>query len=477
PVDAASTDIDAAHERLRELLAPSVKSEKPGAIAQQEQIDQAHALLQSMTERTRFDRANKSKSSDAYFTTRLTPSKRVAEKLTEAQVVYLLVDIIPKVKSGETPTRRDAGLNLTLVLDHSNSMNGVRLNKVKVAATEIIEQLGNNDVLSVVTFNDRAEVVIPATLVQEKKKMISRTRMMRAMGGTELFQGLKAGIAENRKNASPDRVNHVIVLTDGHTFGDHDKCLSLSRQVSQEGISISTLGLGAEWNDEFLDEIASMTGGSSGFIKSANAVVSFLNSQVQSLSNIYTERVQLTIAPAADIDIEMAFKLAPSPQPLPAEDNIINLGGMQFERPISVLLQLQIPANAKVGAKPLVRTVVNGNVMVNNRIHTEVRDIAIEISEDPTYEDPPNRILDALGKLTLYRMQERANEAIEAGNVRQATTRLQNLATRLLETGHEELAQEAFQEVKRLEQTHSLSEEGRKNLKYQTRLLIAEDES
>ncbi|MEM6530493.1 MAG: VWA domain-containing protein, partial [Chloroflexota bacterium] len=440
------------------------------------QIEEAHRLLQSMSRRGEFDRLNKSKGTDAYFTTRLTPSKRVAEKLGEAQVVYLLVDIIPKVHSGETPTRRDAGLNLTLVLDHSNSMNGVRLNKVKVAATEIIEQLGPNDILSVVTFNDRAEVVIPATPVKEKNVLMSRTRMMRAMGGTELYQGLKAGIAENRKNVRPDRVNHVIVLTDGNTYGDQDKCLALARQVSNEGISISTLGLGSEWNDDFLDEIASSTGGSSGFIKSANAVVSFLNSQVQSLSNIYTERVQLSVAPAADIDVEMAFKLAPSPQPLPAEDNVIHLGGMQFDRPISVLLQLQIPANPKIGAKPLVRTVVSGNVMVNSRIHTEVRDIAIEIADSPAYEDPPNRILDALGKLTLYRMQERANEAIEQGNVRQATTRLQNLATRLLESGHDELAEEAFQEVKRLEQTHSLSEAGRKNLKYQTRLLIAGDE-
>ena len=448
--EATPPEVQAAYTRMKALMEPSAKREKAGAIAQLEQIEEAFQILGDPSKRSSYDRVIKTKATDAYFTLRLTPSKRIAEKLAEPQVVYMLLELIPKVRTGETPTRRDAGLNLTLVLDHSNSMNGVRLNKVKVAATEIIEQLEPKDVLSVVTFNDRAEVVIPATSVEDHSALVSRTRMMRAMGGTELYQGLKTGIQENRKNVSADRVNHVIVLTDGHTYGDQDKCLSLARQASEEGISISTLGLGSEWNDNFLDEIASTTGGSSGFIKSANAVVSFLNSQVQSLSNIFTERVQLSIAPAPDIDIEMAFKLTPSPQPLPSDDPMIYLGGMQFERPISVLLQLQLPANLRVGAKPLIRAVASGNVLVNNRIHTETRDIAIEISESPEYEDPPNKILDALGKLTLYRMQERANEAIEQGNIQKATQQLQNLATRLLEGGHEELAQEAFEEVRRL---------------------------
>lgn len=470
--DASPTDITTAYNALKGRLEPAKDAAKPGASAQLEQIEEAYSLLNNQARRRDYDRNQAPKGQDAIFSLRVTPSKRTIERLQEPQVVYLLVEILPGVRSQSVSVKRDAGLNLTLVLDHSNSMNGIRMDRVKVAASEIINQLSENDILSVVSFNDRAEVVIPATPVDNKSALMSRARMMRASGGTEMYQGLSAGVAENRKNRRSDRVNHIILLTDGNTYGDQDKCLKLARKIADEGISVSTLGLGSEWNDEFLDEIASLTGGSSGFIKSASAVVSFLNNQVQSLSNIFAERLQYSIAPEPDIDVEMMFKLAPSPQPLPEDTPTVQLGGMQFERPISTLLQLQIPANSPGNTQRLGRIVVSGNIMVSQRVHTAVSDVTIDVTDDPVYEDPPNKILDALGKLTLYRMQERANKEVENGNIREATQQLQNLATRLIEVGQDELAKEAFEEAKRLEATQALSEEGRKTLKYQTRLLI-----
>ncbi|MFN8380141.1 MAG: VWA domain-containing protein, partial [Anaerolineae bacterium] len=74
--------------------------------------------------------------------------------------------------------------------------------------------------------------------------------------------------------------------------------------------------------------------------------------------------------------------------------------------------------------------------------------------------------------LTLYRMQERAQEALDKGDVRTATRRLENLATRLMEMGELELAAQAQMEAQQVSFTHSLSDVGRKTLKYQTRSLL-----
>lgn len=473
---ATTQDIDKAYESLKALLAPAKQANSPGATVQLEQLDTARSILTEHTLRTEFDERCIDTKKDASFLVRVMPSKRVVERLDEEQVVYALLEIIPRTTQSSKPEKEDAGLNLTLVLDHSNSMTGIRLDRVKVAATEIINNLSDQDIISVVGFNDRAEVVIGATAAKEKKVLAAKTRMMRASGGTEMYQGLLAGVMENRKNLRQDRVNHIILLTDGNTYGDQDKCMELAREIAEEGISVSTLGLGSEWNDKFLDEIASITGGSSGFIRSASAVVSFLNNQVQSLSNMFAERMQVSVAAAPGVEVEMAFKLAPSPQPLPESDGLIQLGGMQHERPISLLLQLQIPAELPDPRQLLARTVVTGTMMSTQCVHTVANELYIDVSDNPAYEDPPNKILDALGKLTLYRMQERANEAIDNGNVREATQRLQNLATRLLEVGQEELANEAFTEAKRMERTHMLSEDVRKTLKYQTRHLISQSD-
>ena len=102
-----------------------------------------------------------------------------------------------------------------------------------------------------------------------------------------------------------------------------------------------------------------------------------------------------------------------------------------------------------------------------------ITDVSVELSPQPAPEDPPLIILDALGKLTLYRMQERANDSVARGNVQEATRQLENLATRLLSAGQEDLANAAMAEAKRVASTNMLSEEGHKALKYGTRLLIA----
>jgi Ca-activated chloride channel family protein len=297
--------------------------------------------------------------------------------------------------------------------------------------------------------------------------------MISALGGTEIFQGLSAGIKQIRRNFSPRMVNHIILLTDGHTFGDQDQCIALAEEAGKEGIGISAMGLGHDWNDEFLDTIASMTGGNSVYINSAAQVVRFLENQVRSLVNAFAERVSLSIAPETNIQLESAFKLSPHPQPLAVEGGHLILGSLQLDRHISVLLQLQMPSDLSEGPQHLARLVVEGDILTNQQSHfVAVEDIQVEISETTSGEYPPAAILDALSKLTLYRLQERANEALEGGDVAEATRRLENLATRLLAMGQEQLAGQALAEARRVAHTSDLSSKGRKTLKYQTRYLL-----
>jgi hypothetical protein len=79
---------------------------------------------------------------------------------------------------------------------------------------------------------------------------------------------------------------------------------------------------------------------------------------------------------------------------------------------------------------------------------------------------PPHRIFQALSQITLYRMQEKARREVVEGKVQEASVRLQRLATQLLSLGEKELAQTAFIEAERIQQTHMLSAEGEKRIKY-----------
>ncbi len=475
--DATADEIKLAYRRVARRLHPDVNS-SPGANIQFQDITVAHDTLIDPERRRLFDEQqarNRARQQNEFlFSLRVTPSKRTVARLSEPQVVYLLAEILPDPRVRTVERKREARVNLTLVLDHSNSMSGTRLDKVKVAAHQIIDQLTDQDILSVIGFNDRAEVIIPATSVHDKAALKARISMMIASGGTEIYQGLLAGTEQNRRFLAPKLVNHIILLTDGITYGDDQACLELAQSAADQGIGISAMGLGQEWNDKFLDELASITGGTSDYIKSSSAVVKFLNDHVRNLSDAFAERMYISIAPDPDIQLESAFKLLPQPQPLPITEGHIPLGSLHKNRTISVLFQVQLPADLKPGFRSLARLMVSGDILDNSfQKYQTLSDVSLEASDDPPIEDPPVAILDALGKLTLYRMQERAQVALDEGNVQEATRRLENLATRLLEMGEPELAEEAMSEARRVSQTRAFSDTGRKSLKYQTRHLLA----
>ena len=194
--------------------------------------------------------------------------------------------------------------------------------------------------------------------------------------------------------------------------------------------SASRMGIGDEWNDVFLDELAARTGGATAFINSPSAVGNFLNERVRTLGSAYGERLQLVVAPDADVKLESLFRMLPDPHPLDLTRQPVPLGTLEANRPASVLIQLQMPPSRKTGFRTVARLDVTGDVLPFGRLGYKVlSDLSVEISESPPVEEPPLAVLDALGKLTLYRMQQKAEASIAKGNIEEGTRQLENRDT------------------------------------------------
>lgn len=477
--NADDVDINRAYERLVQRLHPG-QNASAAAAAQYEHIHEAYNLLSDTRKRREYDRAESQKThQEHYFTLNVIPSKRAIVPLGETQVVYFLADIAPSREAIRNFNERDARLNITLVLDQSNSMNKEhRMEKVKAAAQAIIRDLSDDDFISIVTFNNKATIALKASRADNKPQLSARVSMIQASGGTEIFKGLQAALVENEKNYQPDYVNHIILLTDGHTLNDEDNCLQLAYTMAKRGIGISTMGLGVDWNDQFLDELASSTGGSSMFISSVSKVISFMNDHVRSLANTYAERMKLSVATDPDVSLDMAFKLSPHPQPINLTSDVIPLSSLQAARPITVLLQFQMPANMQLGFRSVARIAALGDILPNGgKSHLSVVDTSIEVNEKPSTEKlhPPTAILDALSKLTLYQLQEKAKAALASGNINEATRKLQYLATRLHEMGESHLASQVLFEADTISKTQQFSKAGSKTIKYGTRGLIDQE--
>lgn len=390
--------------------------------------------------------------------------------MPDPQLIYALIEFHPQADlEFITPP-----LNVCLVLDCSTSMQGSRLDTVKATAIELVRQLRPIDVFSIVHFSDRAEVLVPATTHSDLRMLETRIQLLQASGGTEIYQGLQAGIEEIRRYRSLKHVNHIMLITDGRTYGDEADCLRLADQASTMGISISALGIGSQWNDAFLDQLCSRTGGNSKFVAKIDDIHQFFQEKVSSLNRSFAEHVTYSFDASPGVELTYAFRLHPETSPLEICSPLI-LGTVPRDASHNLLLEFtvkDIPSdtNQITLAKGRVSYDIPGS---NNQINFFQR---LELSR-PTQKDfdadiPAPNLVQAMARLTLYRMQERARQEIEQGQIKEASRRLQNLATHLLAQGQRDLARSVLSEVAHIQQYQSFSEEGDKKIKYGTRSLL-----
>lgn len=393
-------------------------------------------------------------------------------KITEPQLLYVQLEVGSREAAGQMAT---PPLNVCLVLDRSTSMQGEKMDMVKAAAITLIRGLRPQDVFSVVTFSDRAEVLIPASINQEIKKLESRIHLMQPSGATEIFQGLEAGLNEVKRSLDPARVNHIILLTDGHTYGDEHACLKLAVEASHLNIGITGLGIGNEWNDIFLDALASSTGASSAYISKAKDIERILVDKFNALSSIFADDVVVDYKAQEHVHINYAFRLQPEGGAV-ALETPMHLGPISRDAPLKVLFEVVVdPGALDHDDVILMEGSIKVSITANPAPAIPIRvKLSRKVLEKASNEPPPASILSALSRLTLYRMQERARVSAEAGEYSAASRHLQNLATHLLSKGESSLAKTALMEAENLERMHTWSDGGNKELKYSTRALLLE---
>jgi len=162
------------------------------------------------------------------------------------QAVYALVDI----KAGGKKAFGAMPANFGLVLDRSGSMDGEKMNNLKEAVGYVVDHLGDGDLVSVTIFDDQVETLIPNQPAKNREAIKAALAKVIPRGGTQISDGLRAGLAEVKKGHSPERVNRVLLLTDGQTWDDEDACLRLAEEAGKQGVAITSIGIGEECKGE-----------------------------------------------------------------------------------------------------------------------------------------------------------------------------------------------------------------------------------
>ena len=140
-----------------------------------------------------------------------TLSRTVLGESAEQQLVYVLLEASPEGAATQLPK---LPLNLCLVIDRSSSMRGDRLMQVKEAAGKILDQLTQDDYFSLVVFNDRADVVVPAQRVNSRGDLKQAIGRIEAAGGTEMATGMALALQEIQRPMLARGISRLLLLTD-----------------------------------------------------------------------------------------------------------------------------------------------------------------------------------------------------------------------------------------------------------------------
>lgn len=246
-----------------------------------------------------------------------------------------------------------APANVAIVLDKSGSMAGEKIVQAREAAIQAVNMLGREDIVSVVTYDSTVDVIVPATKLVDKAAIVRRISTIQADGNTALFAGVAKGAAEVRKFLSRNRVNRVILLSDGQANvgpSSPRELGELGLSLSKEAISVTTIGLGLGYNEDLMTQLAGFSDGNHAFAKSADDLGPIFEREFGDVLSVVAQEVEITI------------EVAPGVKPLRVLGRDADILGNQVRTRLNqlysrqekfLLLEVEVPPGAAESERPV----------------------------------------------------------------------------------------------------------------------------
>lgn len=192
------------------------------------------------------------------------------------------------------------GINASIVLDVSGSMSGEKLEQAIQAAHTAVDMLKNGDAVSIITYSDYAHVLVPATKLTQQNRRAYHLALDRisADGYTALFSGVSMGGRELETFFDANMVNRVILLSDGlanvgpSTPGELG---NLGEILRNQGVAVSTIGLGTDYNDALMFELAARSDGNHAFVEHPEELVDIFQKEFNSILSVVAQDLKIKI--------------------------------------------------------------------------------------------------------------------------------------------------------------------------------------
>jgi Ca-activated chloride channel family protein len=389
-----------------------------------------------------------------------------------AQVAYLLIEAQPS----QVMAQVRMPVNVSLVLDHSGSMKGEKIKCVRDATSTAIDLLNEEDVVSVVIFDHRVDLLIPTTQVSNKRELHDKISRIRDAGGTKIAPAVEKGLKEIERGPAGS-IRRLLLLTDGQTEHENE-CLARADDAGRRGVPITALGVGQDWNEDLLIDMANRSGGVAEYISNPNEIAGFFQNTVQRAQSTAVQNAGLTLRLVQGVTPRAVWQVIPlisnlGYRPISDREVSVELGEIETGQGRTLLIELLVDPRP-AGQYRVGQVEVSYDVPARGLVGEKSRvDVLLTYTNNPSeiaQVNPP--IMNIVEKVSAFKLQTRALQDLQSGDVAGATQKLKGAVTRLLSQGEVELAETMQKEISNLEQSGQLSSEGQKTIKFGTRKTV-----
>lgn len=193
-----------------------------------------------------------------------------------------------------------APLSLVVVLDTSGSMSGEKIDQAKSSVVSLINDMRDDDEIALVRYSSDSDLIQPLARVGSvRASLIGKVRELQADGGTNIPPALAHGLRA-LEEAGRGRVRRVVLVSDGL---DNTRAVAeaTARQSSEKGVTISSLGIGLDFDEGYMSAVARAGHGNFAFVKDGAALATFLQRELKETAATTIDRASVRISLPAGV--------------------------------------------------------------------------------------------------------------------------------------------------------------------------------
>lgn len=310
-------------------------------------------------------------------------------------------------------------VNVCLVLDKSGSMSGEKIDNARRAAVDAIDMLRADDIVSVVTYDTTVTVLVPSTKLTDKEFVKSAINGISAGGNTALFAGVSKGAAEIRKFLDLERVNRIILLSDGLANNGPSSPAELSElgaSLKKEGISVSTLGLGLDYNEDLMQQLAARSGGNHQFIEKATELADTFRREFEDVTSVVAQGVDIEITIPAGI---RPVRVLGNAAEINGQKVIVKLSQIYSLQDKHCVLEVEIPAMETGSQHDLTSVVATYRNMKSGEMDrlTGMAAVKFDADEEIVKSSLNKHVLEDVVALVANEQNKLATDYLDAGDI------------------------------------------------------------